>query len=104
MFHACLVKPQRLRGALRERKGREITEGKTICGETGACTHLSSLQRAEGKRIKAGGRKQDLRTAIRNVNSNSYKEIAGEVSINLNKDLDFCKFGFDCREKLALLQ
>lgn len=33
---------------------------------------------------------------IRNKNFNSYRGRAGKVSINLNKDLDFCKFGFAC--------
>ena len=30
-----------------------------------------------------------------------YKEIAGEASINPEQDLDFCRVGIGCREKLA---
>lgn len=90
MFLACLVKPQRLRGV---RAAIPVAErdngggGQGNLRRDGPCTRFSSLQRTVGQRRKAGGRKQSLRRAIRDVNFNSYREIAGTVSINLQKRL-----------------
>lgn len=97
MFLACLVKPQCLRGVRDANPAAERDNGgKAICRETGPA-HISAASRGLGDReLKLEANKYDLRRVIRNVNSSSHKEIADKVSINLNKDLDFCKSGFDC--------
>ena len=91
MFLACVVKPQRLRGV---RAAIPVAErdnggggGGGSRGGGGPRPRFSSRPRAGGERRKAGGRKQSLRRAIRDVNFNSYREIAGTVSINLRKRL-----------------
>lgn len=54
-------------------------------------------------KLEAKTKQNRASAVIRNVNFNSYKEIAGKVSTNLNKELDFNKFTFDGSEKLAPL-
>ena len=89
MFLACLVKPQRLRGvrAAVPVAERDNEGGEAICRETGPAHGLAASRGLRHGDVKLEAEKQSLRRAIRDVNFNSYREIAGTVSINLQKRL-----------------
>lgn len=55
---------------------------------------LAASRGLEDRKLQLVREKNMASAVIRKVNFNSNKVIAGEISINLNKGLDFSKFRF----------